>query len=88
MASSSFNMPLSISKTTFTGTTNANGSVSIGINANTYTVLSVKDLNGYKVVPFTVGNTWYVNAYDTSGTIFSAKVNTSVNLVIYYTINT
>lgn len=87
MASSSFNMPLSISKKTMTGTTNANGSVNLDINQYTHTVLSVKELNGYKIVPFAVGGSWYVNVYDTNGTTFAAKVNTSVNLVIYYTIN-
>lgn len=87
MASSDFNVPLSISKKTMTGTTNANGSLNLSINAYEYTVLSIKELNGYKVVPFAVGGSWYVNVYDTNGTTFAAKVNTSVNLVIYYTIN-
>lgn len=78
---------LSIRKKTLTGTTNANGSINLDINASTYTVLSVKENNGYKVVPFVAYASWYTNVYDTSGTNFVAKINTSVNLVVYYTIN-
>lgn len=88
MASSQFNVPLSISKKTLTGTTNDGGSIDLGINATTYTVLSVKENNGYKPVPFIFGNSWRANIYDTNGTSLAAKVNTSVSLVIYYTINT
>ncbi len=72
-----------ITKKTITGTTNANGTISLGLYDDAYFVLSVKGSNYEVAVPYVGGTSgWRAVILDPSG--FTLRKNASVELEVCY----
>lgn len=66
-------------------TTNQNGSALIDMSPDYIIIISAFSLSaGYKLVPVVSNNTWYVNAYDTTGTTMSTITNKTLTVEVYY----
>lgn len=73
-----------IKKTTKSGSTNANGALSLGIS-DSYTILAVYDSAlGYPLSPFVYNGTWYITAWGASSGQLIPQANKSINATVIY----
>lgn len=68
---------------TVSGTTNANGNLSLGLTTDNV-VVQVTANGGYPCMPWVYNGEWSVLVGNQSGTSFNALPNTSVTLKVYY----
>lgn len=75
-----------LSMKTVTGTTNANGNLSLALSPSTYTVFSVTrtDDNNTICIPFQGGSNWYARCLQANTTNHVARASTSVTLRVTY----
>lgn len=70
---------------TVSATTNANGTVTLGLSGSHIDILNIVETGkGYRCVPVFAGNAWYANVWDTLNASVVVAQNTSCVFKYWY----